>query len=430
MGAGLRRYLLQSCFVVCLTLLALTTIAQPNEHQTSAVDSSARNKSVVIDSSGKQLYPLSEERKEQLYSYSALRNVWRFADIVVEVLVFGVLLFTGISARFRTLAVTVVKQKFFALWLYWALFTLAVYLLSFPFHFYRGFLVEDQYGFMNQSFVEWLTDDGKSVAITILFGIIPVAILYWLLGKFKSWWFMFCLAAIPLMILSVILVPVYISPLFNEFKPLQDKQLRAELLSLAEEAGIEGSDVFQVDASRQSTKINAYVTGLFNTKRIVLYDNLLNNFSNEEILFVMGHEMAHYVKHHVWQGVALALVLILIVLWLASRWLPVLIMKNARRFRFTSLADMASLPLIALFVTVVDFVSQPVSNGFSRHMEHQADVFAMEITQVSGESASIAFDKLSVFNLSDPNPHPVLEWWFYSHPSLKKRMEYVKSVRP
>ncbi|MFQ6009351.1 MAG: M48 family metallopeptidase [Candidatus Zixiibacteriota bacterium] len=217
--------------------------------------------------------------------------------------------------------------------------------------------------------------------------------------------------------------------MFNKFEPLKDKQLETQILALANKAGIEGSDVFQVNASKQSTKINAYVTGLFGTKRIVLYDNLIDNFEYDEIKFVMGHEMGHYVMHHVWWALLVAIVFIAFALWMTNKTIHPVINRFRARFGFDHLSDIASLPLVMIYLTLITFVFQPVTNAASRFMERQADKYGMDITDVSGEAAAIAFDKLSVFNLSDPDPHWLIEFWFYDHPALKKRMEFVRGYR-
>ncbi len=198
------------------------------------------------------------------------------------------------------------------------------------------------------------------------------------------------------------------------------------MLALASEAGIEGADVFQVNASKQSSRINAYVTGLFGSKRIVLYDNMLDNFTIDEIRFVMAHEMGHYVKNHVWWGTLLTILFIGFLLWLINRLIHPVINKFKGRFGFDRLGDMASLPLVLLFVMVLMLLFAPVRNSVSRYMEHSCDVYGMDMSGVSAETAATSFDKLSVFNLSDPDPHPLIEFWFYSHPALKKRIEFVR----
>jgi Zn-dependent protease with chaperone function len=157
---------------------------------------------------------------------------------------------------------------------------------------------------------------------------------------------------------------------------------------------------------------------------------MIDNFDTDEIRFVMGHEMGHYVMHHVWQGLLIAIVFIGLAMWITSKTVQPIINRFKHRFGFDSLSDIASLPLIVLMLSIMAFLFNPVFNGFSRHMERQSDKYSMDITGVSGESAAISFEKLSVFNLSDPDPHPIIEFWFYSHPALNKRIHFVRNYRP
>ncbi len=307
------------------------------------------------------------------------------------------------------------------------LFVAVEYVLRFPFDVYRWFIIESEYGFMNQSFLAWWGDDLLRLFVLCVIGIVPVMLFYWTVSRYKRWWLLFSVAAIPMVVLLVVIAPIWISPLFNDFVPIEDTELKSKLLALASEAGIENPDVFQVNASRQSSKINAYVTGLLGTKRIVLYDTMIDNFTHDEILFVMGHEMGHYVKNDVWWGVMAAVLFIAFTLWLTDRLVHRVIRKFKRYYRFDRLSDIASLPLVLLLASVIMFLFQPLTNSYSRYIEHHADAFAMEISGVSGVTAAKSFEKLSAFNLSDPDPHPVIEFWFYTHPAASKRIEFVTS---
>lgn len=374
---------------------------------------------------GELEYPMSPERYEKLVAYSRFNNIWRFVSFFIGLVTLSLILFTGWSARFRNWA-SRIKVRFFAIWAFLILILVADYLLNLPFSIYRSFIVERQYGFLNQTFMEWFSEDLLGLGISLLLAIVPMWFFYWLVGRMKRWWLAFSLGMIPFLVLMVVIAPVLISPLFNDFKPLEDKQLESEIVALAEKGGIGDADVFQVDGSRQSNKLNAYVTGLFGSKRIVLYDTLIRSFSLDEIKFVMAHEMGHYVMHHVWWGLLVTVLFVIGALWLMNKTIHPVIRKFRKRFGFESLSDIASLPLVLIFVSVIFFVFQPVTNGFSRYIERQADRYGMEMSEVSGESAAIAFDKLSVYNLSDPDPHPLVEFWFYDHPALKKRMAFVK----
>jgi STE24 endopeptidase len=418
---------------ILLLLVAASVCGQDSANApTDSLLQPATSAALSPDSSStsqNSLYPLSPERKAKLIAYSRFTNIWRFADFGIGVIVLLAILFTGFSARLRQWA-QIASRRFWITWLYFAMVTIVIWLIGFPFDYYRNFLVESRYGFMNQTFTGWFGENLLSLGISLLLGIIPVWFFYFLVERFRRWWLVFSVGAIPFMVFFIVIAPVIISPLFNKFEPLQDKKLETAILSLADKAGIEGSDVFQVNASKQSTKVNAYVTGLFGTKRIVLYDNLINNFTLDEIRFVMGHEMGHYVLHHIWWGLGSAIVLLLLVLWITSLSIERLIHRFRHRWKFDRLSDIASLPLVMLYLTVIMFFLQPVMNGMSRHYEHQSDVYGMDITGVDGETAAIAFDKLSALNLSDPDPNPIIEIWFYSHPALQKRMAFVRSYRP
>ncbi len=410
----------------CSAILADSLDIIPDSTINQIADSSIETASIETES--ESIYPLSPERKEMLARYSAFKNIWRFISFFLGLGIMALFLFSGLSAKIRDWA-QVAKKKFFILWLYLVIFMTIDYLLSFPFEFYRSFIIESNYGFMNQTFMEWFSEGLLSLLLSALIIIIPVWLLYYTIEKLKRWWLAFSLGAIPFIVFMVVVTPVFISPLYNDFTSLEDKQLEKEILALAEANGIENSNVFQVNASKQSTKLNAYVTGLFNTKRIVLYDTMIKNFTYEEIKFVMGHEMGHYVMNHLWKGLSLVIIFIMFSFWLTDKTIHKIIHKFKNRLKFEKLADIASLPLIMIYLSLISFLFNPISNGFSRYLEHRADIYGMENTEVSGESAAIAFDKLSVYNLSDPDPHPFIEFWFYGHPSLKKRMEFVRGYQ-
>jgi STE24 endopeptidase len=412
---------------ILLALIVLCAGFNPVSAQTDS--SKTPSTSTATLSPDSVVYPPSPARLAKQTSYARFVNIWRFAEFFISIAVLLIILFTGLSARLRDIA-SAMKRDFFKWWLYFALLTIVLYILSFPADIYRNYMVEDQYGFMNQSFWQWWGEDLLSLLLTMIFGIIPVAGLYFVINRFRRWWLIFSICAVPIAILFIVVAPVFIAPLFNKYDSLTDKSLEAKILALADKAGIPGSHVFEVNASKQSTKINAYVTGLFNTKRIVLYDTLIKGFTTDEILFVMGHEMGHYVMNHIWIGLAVLLVFLLCVLWLINRFIHDLIHRWRRTLGFERIQDVASLPLLMLCMTVISFFAQPVTNTASRVMEHSADTFGMDISQVPGEVAASAFDKLSVYNMSDPDPSTLVEFWFYDHPAIKKRIEYVRSYRP
>lgn len=411
----------------CIFLMVATAV----EAQTTTTDS-IRIESLTQSSPDtdtiKSLYPLSPERKALLTDYAEFNNSWRYVSFIESLVVFGLLAFLGWSAKFRDWA-KVAQKPFLILWLYVVLLLSAYYLLSLPLSIYREFNIEHEYGFSNQTFMVWFGESLLSLFIIFFIAVIPVWFFYRLVNRARRWWLTFSLGSIPFMVFFVVIAPVFISPLFNDYVPLEDKVLESEIRTLAEQSGIADADIFQVNASKQSSKINAYVTGLLATKRIVLYDTMIKNFTVEEIKFVMGHEMGHYIEGHIWYGLAIAVILLAAALFLIDKTIHLVIQKYSDHLRFDRLGDMASLPLVILFAVVISFFSNPINAGASRYMEHRSDRFGMESSGVSGEDAATAFEKLSAYNLSDPDPDPFTEFWFYGHPSLKKRIAYVRSYR-
>jgi len=374
------------------------------------------------------VYPLSPERKELLVSYSRFTNIWRFVIFFVDVIILILLLYLGISGKLKSWAVRISRKRFFTYLFYFLFFYLLYYLLTLPFNYYRDFVIEHRYGFSNQNLAEWFGENLKMLGITFVIGFIVILIAYWLINRFRRWWLYFAAGMIPFMVLIIIIFPVFLAPMFNKFEPLKDQNLAAEMTQLADRAGIVNPNIFQVDASKQSKKLNAYFTGMFGTKRIVLYDNIINALSVNELKFVMGHEIGHYKMNHIWKGLILAVLIMIVAGYLAARYLPRIIRNNSLRFGYDRLGDIASLPLLLLFLTVFSFVTQPVQNAVSRYHEYKSDDYGLRISGVTAREAATAFDKLSVYNLGDPDPSPIIEYWFYDHPALKKRIDNANKM--
>lgn len=389
----------------------------------------------VIDSTSGQaatsiVYPITPERRELLNRYSNFSQWWDIFDTLFGWILLLAITLTGISSRLFKLTERIFKIQFLQFLLYLALLIVILFVVSFPLDYYRDFVVEHGYGLSSQSFGGWLSDWAKNIPIEYVGFIIMFGFLFFLIRRSpRRWWLWFSLGAIPVVILLIVVAPIIISPLFNDFVPLQDQQLKTEITALADRGGIGNADIFQVNASKQSNKLNAYVTGLFGSKRIVLYDTLIKALTTKQILFVMAHEMGHYVMHHVWLTVLMIIALLALSTWLIARFLPSLIKKYQRRFGFDSITSYAATPLILFALGFVMFFAQPATNSLSRYFEHQADKYAMEMTDYNSADAIVAFEKLSAYNLSDPDPNPFIEFWFYNHPALHRRIDFVKDYK-
>jgi STE24 endopeptidase len=234
---------------------------------------------------------------------------------------------------------------------------------------------------------------------------------------------------VPFLFATMLLEPIWIDPLFNTFGPMKDKTLERSILALADRAEIGGSRVFEGEKSVDTKAVNAYVTGVFSTKRIVLWDTLLARLDEPEVLVVMGHEMGHYVLGHVVRSILLGSLVILAGLFFvdrAGRWL---IARFSGRLGFDRLSDVASVPLVLMLIEVASLVLGPVAMSYSRHQEHAADQFALDLTHAN-HSGAMAFVKMQSENLGNPRPGLFYKIFRGSHPSIGERIDFCNSYHP
>ena len=352
------------------------------------------------------------------------------ADTVWGFVLPALILFTGVSARMRDWAVRIGRKRFFVIAIYFAIFSAITYVIDLPRAYYEEFVREHAYGLSNQTFTKWMSDSVTALAVSIVIGALFLWVPYLLLRKSpRRWWLYTSLLAVPFLMLIIVVTPIFIEPLFNTFGPMKNKTLEQHILQLANRAGIEGGRVYEVDKSTDTKALNAYVTGLGATKRIVLWDTTIARLDEPELLFVMGHEMGHYVLGHIWKFVTLFSCLILVTLYGIHRTAGWLITRYQARLGFTELADVASLPLLLLLVSLGFLVASPFALAYGRHAEHEADRFGLEITR-DNHSAATAFVKLQQDNLSNPRPHWLLKLLRADHPPLGERIDFCNSYRP
>ena len=361
---------------------------------------------------------------EEMIRHSRILDTLYFAGFAIGIVELLLILALGISTRLRDFAARSSKHIYVTSILYVILFTIVTAILDFPLSYYAGFAVPHQFQLTHQSFAAWLGDEAKALGVGIVFSVIVIPVALLLIRKFRRWWLVLSIAAIPLTILLVVIVPIVVDPIFNRFEPLKDQVLKQRLLSEAASAGIEGSRVYQVDKSKQTTEMNAYVTGLGPTNRIVMWDTLLAKMTQDEIVAVMGHEMGHYVLHHVWKGTFAAILGTFVILFLAQR----IYEYGLPRWGLTS-GDPASLPWLLIIISTISFLGSPIQNGISRYIEHEADVFGLELTHLNEAMAS-SFVKFAEDSKVNPNPDPFIEFWRYSHPSLSRRIDFVLHYKP
>jgi Zn-dependent protease with chaperone function len=340
------------------------------------------------------------------------------------------LLATGFSARMRDAAARIAPHWLATATLYAVFYRVLDWVASRPLGYYGGFVRPHAYGLSNQTFAKWLRDSSLDLGVSALVGALVVMGLYaWLRKAPRRWWLGATACLVPFLLVVFLIQPLWIAPLYNDFGPMQDPALEAKILALAERSGIEGSRVFEVAKSVDTKTVNAYVTGFLASKRIVLWDTLLARLDEPEVLFVMGHEMGHYVLDHVLWGVALSALGAGLLLYATHRLAPRVIARFGARMGITSLADVASLPLLILLIEVGSLVFAPVGLAVSRHFEHEADRFGLELVH-DNRAAALAFVKLQQSNLSIPRPGPLFVWWRASHPPLGARIDFANAYRP
>ena len=362
---------------------------------------------------------------DEMIRHSRISDVLYFVGTGWAAAMMLFLLLTPASRKMRDLATRVTPKPFLAAMIAIGLFICALAILDFPLAYYAGFHVPHQFDLSNQTFGSWMTDMLKGLAVNLAI-LIPLGALALLaMRRMRRWWFALWLGSIPVILTAVILQPIVLDPIFNKFEPLKDDVLRQQLLDLASRAGVERSRVFEVDKSKQTNTINAYVNGIGPTARIVMWDTLLAKLNHDEVLAVMGHEMGHYVLKHVWKGLALSIAGSLVVFFIGQK----IVDRGLPRFGFTSAGDPAALPWVLLVFGAIGFFSTPINAAVSRAIEHEADKFSLELTHLN-EPMATAFRKMAEDSKMDPSPHPLMKYWLYSHPPIAERIPFALSYRP
>jgi Zn-dependent protease with chaperone function len=373
--------------------------------------------------------PVPEPSALALRYYRSGNWLWAF-DEVWTLAVLALLLFTGTSAAIRNLAQRIGRNWFFTIAIYAVLWTGLLYLIDLPLAYFQGFVRQHAYGLSNQTLGRWFGNSLKALCVAMVGGFLFTWVPYLVLARSpKRWWLYTTLLAVPFLFFVMLIAPVWIDPLFNKYGPMKNQGLEGKILALAARAGIDGGRIYEVDKSRDTKAVNAYVKGFLSSKRIVLYDTLLQKLDDTQVLVVMGHEMGHYVLGHVARTIWLSTIVILLSLFAVDRLGRRLIARFSGRFGFDRLSDVASVPLLLILIQAMSLLLSPVALAYSRAQEHEADRFALELTR-SNRSAALAFATLQQENLSNPWPGPFYKLWRSTHPSIGERITFCNQYHP
>jgi len=342
------------------------------------------------------------------------------------------------APKIRDWAEKAVKARFLQAAIFVTLFFLAFDALCLPTGIFRQWILR-KYGLSIQGWGSWLWDWTKGEIIGFIAATILVWVLYAVIRRSPGrWWFYFWAAALPLGIFFFFLTPLVIDPLFYKFEPLaqKDAPLAAGLERMVQRAGenIPTERMYWMGASEKWTALNAYVTGIGASKRLVVWDTTIAKMTTPQIVFVAGHEMGHYVLQHIWKGIAFFGALVFIFFYLVFRSVGWVLARWGGSWGIRGVDDWASLPVLLLLLTILFFVTNPIGNGFSRYVEHQADQYGLEVTHGltpdSGQIGAQAFQVLGEVDLADPDPNPFAIFLFYDHPAIPDRVRFALTYDP
>ncbi|WP_419883379.1 M48 family metallopeptidase [Peribacillus sp. B-H-3] len=353
--------------------------------------------------------------------YSKIRNFIFFLSTPYEWLFYFLVLISGLSRVFERWAISSSKWKALqtAVYLFWL--SLLSFAVSFPFD-YVSYAYSKRYNISTQSFSSWMKDNIIDFWVSFGTMFILAGVIYWLMKKSaKKWWLYAWLLSIPFSLFMMFVQPVIIDPLYNDFYPLKDKNLETKILAMAQKAHIPTDHVYEVNMAKKTNSLNAYVTGIGSNSRIVLWDTTLKKLNDKEIMFIMAHEMGHYVEKHIYYGIAGYLVLTFAGLWLIAKLMDFMVRKRGKLLQLSDVSSLRSLPLFLLLAGVLLFASSPLTNYASRYQETRADQYAMKMTH-DKNSAVKTFQELTRAGLSEVNPPLLVKWFRYTHPAMLDRI--------
>jgi len=366
----------------------------------------------------------------QARRYNRVKRWLGVSDFVLGLVLLLALLVTGWSNSLRDLAYRAAFQNYtLAVFLYVLMLMTAGKLLGLGLEYY-GFRLERRFQLSNQRLRSWVWDEFKAFLVGLVIAVILAELLYFILRQAPQyWWFIAWATFLMLFVLMAQLAPVVLFPIFYKFEPLKNEELKARLVRLSEQAGTQVRGVYQWKLSEKSKKANAALTGLGATRRIILADTLLDNYSADEIEAVLAHELGHHVHRHILKSIAVQAGITLTGFW-AANW--ILHYTVDRMHMFETLSDFANLPLLALVSTVLSLLVLPALNAYSRYNERQADRYAFcSIPKVDPFISSM--NKLAQQNLAERSPSKWVEWFFHSHPAISRRVaaaEAWERMRP
>lgn len=438
--SGARRLLVLLALALCLSPSSPVRAAAASPQGGRANPPTAEAPSAGAQASTRIVtaYTLPPELYRKARTFSQIIFWGQLITLGYSILVILLILRWKLAPRFRDWAERIASARFLQAAIFAPLFLVAFSIFMLPLRIARH-VIGVKFGLSVQSWGSWLWDWTKGEIITIVVGTMVLWTLYSVIRRSpRRWWFNIWLFSLPFLVLVIFLLPLVIDPMFHKFVPLSEKDpaLATALEGMVQRAGkdIPVERMFWMGASEKSTGLNAYVTGVGASKRIVVWDTTIAKMTTPQIVAVAGHEMGHYVLNHIWKGLAFGAMLLLIFFYLGYRTIGWMLARWGSAWGIRGVHDWASLPALLLLLTLFDTCTTPIGSGFSRYLEHQADQYGLEVTHGltpdSGQVAAQAFQILGEVDLADPAPDPVDVFLFYDHPPIPDRVRFSLTYDP
>lgn len=369
-----------------------------------------------------------ENRKNTAKQYARIHNWLFLLDLVLTLACLVVLISGGknsLSAKLSNFSSSLFPNLLLKNGIYIVLLILAQFIFFLPLSFYEGYTLEHKFKLSNHTIFSWLMDKLKGLGVSLIITIIILEAVYFLLGRFEStWWIWASVLWIFFTLILNHLAPIILLPIFYKLTPLKDTEFADKLRNLAEKAGAKILGVYEFDLSKKTKKANAAFTGIGNTKRILLADTLIKEFSKEEIEVILAHELGHYYFKHLWKLMALGVTATFIGLFIVDKILKSSVMGMG----FENIANIGAFPVFALVMFGFMLFTMPINNTFSRMLERQADKFAIDTTN-NPDAFMGSMRRLSSQNLSDDTPNPIIHFLLHSHPSISERIRTAETYK-
>jgi STE24 endopeptidase len=364
---------------------------------------------------------MDENRRQLAKQYEKVKLTVNITESILSFIILLLFVVMGYSKSLELFVFSYTSNPYIALIYFGLIIGLVSSVISFPVDYFFGFRLEHRFGLSNLTFTGWLKEKLKGAVVG---GIIaaPIAFLfYWLISSYELWWLYLACIVWGYTVLLARIAPVLIFPLFYKFKPIENESLRKKLMDLCYRVGFKVKGVYTFNMSKTTKKANAAFTGMGKTKRIILGDTLIESFTEDEIETVFAHELGHYKKRHIMKNVFFSLFATFAGLYIMSQVYLMLLPKVG----FQHPWEIGALPLLALIAGAFSFLARPVGAGISRRFEFEADRFAIDTTK-DFSSFKSTMEKLTDQNLADDEPNKLVEFWSYSHPSVKRRVEAAR----